>query len=96
MKIDIKKGIEQEVKIQGMRLKYFYAFIVVCALIFLFIVTMIIQLTRKNSSVTFGVFAVFFALSFVVVLISKVVFTINSQPKKKKDDIHIINIANIK
>lgn len=94
MRVKVKKGLERNLKILGMTLKYFYTWSIAGVALVLFVLSLIMNLSRKDSTLTGGTFIFLTVLSLSVFVVLKVLFTKLSMPKEKKgtkEDIHLSN-----
>ncbi len=94
MRVKVKKGLERDLKIMGMTLKYFYTWSITGAIFALVILSLIMELSRKESSLTIGTFIFTIILLLTVFILLKVLFTKFSYTKKhklSKEDIHLSN-----
>lgn len=94
MRVKVKKGLERNLKILGMTLKYFYTWSITGVALVLFVLSLIMNLSRKDSTLTGGTFIFLTILALSVFVVLKVFFTKLSMPKGKKgtkEDIHLSN-----
>lgn len=94
MKIKVKKGLERDLKILGMRLHYFYTWSITGVGLVLFVLSLIMNIAKKDSTLSGGTFAFLVILALIVFVVLKVVFTKLSCPKDPqaaKEAIHLSN-----
>jgi hypothetical protein len=94
MKVKVKKGLERDLKILGMTLKYFYTWSITGVALVLFVLSLIMDISRKESTLTGGVFIFLTIVALLIFIILKILFTKLSMPKTKKgikEDIHLSN-----
>jgi lipopolysaccharide export LptBFGC system permease protein LptF len=94
MKVKVKKGLERNLKILGMTLKYFYTWSITGVALVLFVLSLIMDISRKESTLTGGIFIFLTIFALLVFIILKVLFTklsVQKREKGTKEDIHLSN-----
>lgn len=79
MDYNVKKGLDKPLKIQGMLLKYFYAWCVIGVISIFVIIYMIIGASSPKSNITFVNFILTLIICAGIFLCSKVLFVNKSR-----------------